>query len=195
MCLGFAGAVSAQRPQPEVGVSYLGSTTLVEALPQFQGGQWSSDARAWAAPSPAVSMGVRLPVRPRLSVAAVAVAQPTQLRVEDVAGEREDQGLTVWSGLLEARYLARAPLVLSGGVGVLSYRGDGTGLLADGSDVSPLARLGAGASRSVGRHLATVRALLEYHRFGTGVLRANGGGAARVLRYGAEVTFSWGGGR
>lgn len=193
MC--FASALAGQRPQPEAGVSFLASTTLVEALPQHQGGEWSSGARAWAQASPALEIGVRLPVQPRLSLAAVAVWQATQLRVEDVAGERDQQSLTLLSGVLEARYAARAPFVLSGGLGVLSYSGEDTGLLADGAKLSPLARLGAGVALPTRGHLLTLRALAEYHRFGTSVVQANGGEDARVVRYGAEAVFSWGGSR
>lgn len=194
-------ALPAQRLQPEVRFGFLASTTLVEdlvAVPALlqQYGQGGESPRAWASPAPLLSLGGRLPLRERVSLSGLVGWQPTQLRVEDAGGERDVQSVDVLHGLLEVGVRpVPVPVEVSAGIGVLGYRADGRGLFAGGTDVSPLARMGAGVGLRPAGHALTVRALAEYHRFGSAALRASGAQAGSVIRYGAELALAWGGAR
>lgn len=197
----FAGQLAGQSLRPELRLGWLASTTLVEdllaspALRQQYSGVVAGSPRAWAAAAPVVSAGARVAVKPRVAVSGLVGWQPTQLRVEDAGGTRDVESISILHGLLEATYTPRSPVLLSAGFGVLGYRAEDRGLFSGGTELSPLVRAGAGAAVPVGAHLATLRAVGEFHRFSTPAIRTAGGQTAGVGRFGVEASFTWGGAR
>lgn len=188
-----ASPLSAQRPQPELRVAVLSSSTLIEdllAVPALKTRfpRLGAAPTARAAISPEFSVGASVPLKQSVRLAGLVGWQPTTLRAEDVGGEREVQDLSVLHALLEVQFSIRgAPIFISSGVGMLAYRGGGEGLFADGADLAPLVRLGVGGQWAVAGQQVTVRALGDVHRFGTPLIRAAGGSSGGVLRYGIQV--------
>lgn len=205
MALMFAPTLQAQVTggpvRPEVRIGWLTSGTLVEdqlatpALRQAQGPRLGPSPTAWAAPGPELSLGVAIPLRPTVLLSGLAAWQPTKLRVQDVGGERDVQDLSTVAAVLEATFTLRRHLLLSGAAGVLGYRGEAAGLFADGADVSPLLRGGAGGRISWRGHLVSVRAVADLHHFSTPGIRLSGGSSGLVPRYGIQLGVVPGGAR
>jgi hypothetical protein len=192
---------AAQRPQPELRVAVLSSSTLVEdllAVPALKARfpDLGTSPTARAAISPEFSVGVSVPLKGSVRLAGLVGWQPTTLRAKDIGGERDVQDLSVLHALLEAQFSVRAtPVFISSGVGMLAYRGGDEGLFADGADLAPLLRLGVGARWAVAGQQVTVRALGDMHRFGTPLIRTAGGSSGGVLRYGIQLGVVPGGAR
>lgn len=191
---------AAQRPRPDLRIAVLSSSTLVEDLlatpalkARFSG--LGSSPRARAALSPELELGVMLPLRPGIGLSGMLGWQPTTLQAEDDSGTRDVQSMSLLHALLGLDFVVRGPLTVSAGVGMIRYRSAAEGLFADGEDVLPLVRLGAGGRRVVAGQMVTLRAIADVHRFGSPLLRSAGGSGGGVFRYGLQIGLVPGGGR
>jgi hypothetical protein len=136
-----------------------------------------------------------VPLRERVVLHGVVGWQPSRVEIEDAGGTRDGQDLTVLHALLEAEFRVRGRVLVSGGAGALRYGSEELGLFAEGADISPLVRLGAGGDWNLGQQLVSVRALADLHQFGNPVLRSAGGSRGGVLRFGVQVGVVPGGAR
>jgi len=193
--------VSGQRPRLDLRAGVLVSSTLVEdvlatpALKARFGSRLGMSPKARATTGPEFSVGASVALRPRVRLVGLVGWQPTTLRATDAAGTRSVQDLSLLSGLLELEFATRGPVVIGGGVGALGYRSDGQGLFAEGSDLAPLLRLGAGLRLPVAGQSVLVRAVGDMHWFGTPLLRSAGGSGGVVRRFGIQLGVVPGGGR
>ncbi|HSJ14207.1 MAG TPA: hypothetical protein VK939_07320 [Longimicrobiales bacterium] len=187
--------------RPLVRVGAAGSSALVEdamatpGLRQRLGTALDGSVRAWAAPGPLVEAGLEVRVRPRVRLSGLVSWQGSSLQVEDGAGTRRVQDLSLLGGLLEMGFDVRGPWELTAGAGALTYRAGEEGIFADGADIAPLARGGAAAHLSWRGHALRLGGFAEGHPFGTSVIRQLGGSNGLVLRYGLQLGLIWGGGR
>jgi hypothetical protein len=196
-----AGSVFGQPVRATVRLGAAASSTLVEdamatpGLRQRLGTALDGSVRAWAAPGPLVEAGVELGLKPGVRLGGLVSWQGSSLQVEDGAGTRRVQDLSLLGGLLEVGYQVRQPLELVAGAGVLGYRSEDRGIFEDGADVAPFARAGALASLPWRGHALRLGGFLEGHPFGTSAIRRLGGENGLVLRYGVQASLAWGGAR
>jgi hypothetical protein len=191
--------LAGQRPRLDVRVALLASSTLVEdllATPSLKARipRLGESPSARAAVAPELSLGATVPLNPRARLIGMLGWQPTTLRAQDAGGARDVQALSLLHALLEAEFSLSAPFFLSAGVGMLGYRSEGQGLFAEGSDLAPLLRVGAGGRWALAGQSVTLRAVGDVHRFGAPLLRSAGGSGGSVLRYGVQVGVVPGGG-
>jgi hypothetical protein len=193
--------LAGQQLRPELRVAVLSSSTLLvdllatPALRARLGPGLGASPSAVVALAPEFSVGAGVPLNQRVRLAGLVGWQPTRIEAEDGSGTRDVHGVSVIHALLEAEFALSGPAFLSSGVGALGYRGGYHGLFAEGSDITPLLRLGAGARWAVAGQAVTFRALGDVHRFATPLLRSAGGSGGGVLRYGLQLGVVPGGAR
>ena len=192
--------LAGQAIRPLVRVGAAGSTVLVEDAVATPGlrerfGAVDANVEGRAAPGPLVEAGLEVQLRPRVRLSAVASWQASSLQAEDGAGTRRVQDLSLLAGLLEVGFGIRGPLEVSAGAGALSYRSEEFGIFDEGSDLVPLARVGAGGTLSWRGHVVRLGGFAEGHTFGTPAIRRLGGENGMVMRYGVQAGLVWGGAR
>ncbi|HET9986746.1 MAG TPA: hypothetical protein VFQ38_24430 [Longimicrobiales bacterium] len=184
--LGMAGArpAAAQGVAVEVRAGVAASSALVKDEVAAGGGRPVAPVTLRAAPAPVVVASVGVPLRPRVSLEASAGWTFSELRAEEGFGARDVQRLGVGHGVVGVRYAAGGASFVRAGFGGIRYVAEREGIFAGGARVEPLAEVGGGWTRPIGRFVLDLGLTLQAHAFGTPTLEAGGvkgGGAYRAL--------------
>jgi hypothetical protein len=182
--------LSAQRIGVHVRGGVTASTPLLTdqvatpAMAQLLGA--TIDEEVQVTPSTALTLGcgVRAAFWPRIGLTADVDYTVSELVAEDDGGTRTLQDLGVVQGTVGLSWAVRPWLEVGGGAGLLWYLTDDAGLFAQGADTSPVAELRVGWTPAFAGGRVAVVGSAQTHRFGTPIIRAEGGQDGNVTRYG-----------
>jgi hypothetical protein len=188
LCLMVADA-SAQRLSVHGRAGLTASTSILTdqvatpAMAQLLGARVDEEVRVVPAPGLTVGGGVRTAFWPRVGLTADVDYTVTELQAEDGSGTRGIQDLGMLQGLVGVNWSVRPSVELGGAAGLLWYRTEERGLFAEGSDTSPVAEARLAWTPSLLDGRVAVTGAVQTHRFGTPVIRAEGGQDGIVIRY------------
>jgi hypothetical protein len=187
MGLMFPSAAAAQRVDVYARAGVVGSTALVtdhvaDALPDSLNLSVDDEVRAVPAPGVAVAGGARVAFWPAVSLGLDVEWTTTELEADDGVSSRAVQDLSVLQTVVSASWRVRPALELGGGAGLIWYRTEERGLFRGGSDTSPLLEMRAGWTPAFWDGRVALIGAAQTHRFGTPVMRDEGGQDGGVVR-------------
>jgi hypothetical protein len=134
------------------------------------------------APGPALGVGVRTPLRPRLVLDADVDVALSELRVSGGAGERGLQSVAVVEVGAAISRAVRPRIEVGGGAGLTAYLTAREGLFRDGSRIAPLLSARLSWTPAIADDRIALVARGQVHRFGTPAIREAGGTDGTVGR-------------
>jgi hypothetical protein len=153
------------------------------AMSQLLGARVDGEVRVVPGRGLTVGGGVRAEFWPRIGLTADVDYTATELQADDGSGTRAIQDLGMLQGLVGVNWSVRPAIEVGGAAGLLWYITDERGLFAEGSDTSPVAEARLAWTPGLLHGRVAVTGAAQTHRFGTPVIRAEGGQDGIVMRY------------
>jgi hypothetical protein len=185
----LAAPLHAQRTSLYARAGMAGSSPILTdqvatpAIAQLLGARIDQELEVVPAAGLALAAGARFAFWPRIGLVADLEYAMSELQAREDDGTRAIQDLALLQATVGFDWSIRPRIELGGAAGLLWYLTDDRGIFTEGADTSPLVEARAAWTPGLlGGRVALVGAV-QTHRFGTPVIRAEGGEDGNVTRF------------